>query len=187
LLKKITGGDEIMHEKKGKEPFFFVPFCKLLFSFNQLPLQLEEKSNAFYKRMRIVYMNKELFLNDDYVNDLCSPESIAETIPYLLSLLPMKDIPRTETSNKYVESLRQDSDSIHAFMTNVCHRCEDGFIPRTQLYEEYAKFCIDNGREGHKKHAFMRNLRSLGYKEIRDKKSREYCFHGLSFNDSVRK
>ena len=54
-LKKVTGGDQIMHEKKGKEPFFFVPFCKLIFSFNQLPLQLEEKSNAFYKRMRILF------------------------------------------------------------------------------------------------------------------------------------
>jgi hypothetical protein len=77
-LKKITGGDQIMHEKKGKEPFFFVPFCKLIFSFNQLPLQLEEKSNAFYKRMRILFMNTELFLNNEYVNDLCSEEGVSE-------------------------------------------------------------------------------------------------------------
>lgn len=185
LLKKITGGDEIMHEKKGKEPFFFVPFCKLVFSFNQLPLQLEEKSNAFYRRIRIVYMNRELYLNDDYVNELCSPESISETIPYLLSLLPLDDIPRTETSNRYVESLRQDSDSIHAFLTNYCHKEENSFIPRSQLYDEYYKFCMENGREGHKKHTFMRNLRSLGYREIRDKKSREYCFCDISFNQSL--
>ena len=119
-LKKITGGDQIMHEKKGKEPFFFVPFCKLIFSFNQLPLQLEEKSNAFYKRMRILFMNTELFLNNDYVNDLCSEEGVSEIIPYLLRLLPVKDIPRTATSDKYVESLRQDSDSIHAFISKCC-------------------------------------------------------------------
>lgn len=124
-LKKITGGDSIMHERKGKEPFFFVPFCKLIFSFNQLPLQLEEKSNAFYKRMRILFMNNELFLNNDYVNDLCSEEGVSEIIPYLLKMLPLREIPRTSRSDKYVETLREDSDSIHAFLTKCCDHDPD--------------------------------------------------------------
>ena len=79
----------IMHERKGKEPFFFVPFAKLLFSFNQMPLQLEEKSNAFYKRMRVLSMNRELYLNNKYVNNLCSNDSIEEIIPHLLAMLPL--------------------------------------------------------------------------------------------------
>lgn len=178
-LKKITGGDQIMHEKKGKEPFFFVPFCKLIFSFNQLPLQLEEKSNAFYKRMRILFMNTELFLNNDYVNDLCSEDGVSEIIPYLLHLLPVKDIPRTTTSDKYVEALRQDSDSIHAF---IAKRCEIGpglSVEKNALYESYCRFCVDTGRENSKKHSFMRNIRSQGFKETRNSKSREYLWAGI--------
>lgn len=179
-LKKITGGDQIMHEKKGKEPFFFVPFCKLIFSFNQLPLQLEEKSNAFYKRMRILFMNTELFLNNDYVNDLCSEEGVTEIIPYLLRLLPVKDIPRTATSDKYVEALRQDSDSIHAFLTKKCDTGNGLKVEKNAFYEAYCRYCIDTGRESHKKHAFMRNIRSQGFKEIRDPRSREYMWSGVS-------
>lgn len=178
-IKKITGGDMIMHEKKGKEPFFFVPFSKLLFSFNQLPLQLEEKSNAFYKRMRILYMNKELFLNNEYVNALCSNESITEIIPYLLSLLPLVDIPRTSNSDRLVESLRRDSDSIHAFITQHCELGAELTVSKDSLYDSYCRFCIDNGRESHKKHAFMRNMRSQGFKEIRHSKSREYLWIGI--------
>ncbi len=178
-LKKITGGDQIMHEKKGKEPFFFVPFCKLIFSFNQLPLQLEEKSNAFYKRMRILFMNTELFLNNDYVNDLCSEEGVTEIIPYLLHMLPVREIPRTSSSDKYVESLRQDSDSIHAFIAKKCKVGEDYYMDKTALYEAYCRFCIDNGRESSKKHSFMRNIRSQGFKEVRDPKTREYLWCGL--------
>ena len=178
-LKKITGGDQIMHEKKGKEPFFFVPFCKLIFSFNQLPLQLEEKSNAFYKRMRILFMNTELFLNNEYVNDLCSEEGISEVIPYLLKLLPMKEIPRTSMSDRLVESLRQDSDSIHAFIAKHCELGHDLTVGKDALYDAYCRFCIDNGRESHKKHSFMRNLRSQGFKELRHPKSREYLWSGL--------
>lgn len=179
-LKKITGSDQIMHEKKGKEPFFFVPFCKLIFSFNQLPLQLEEKSNAFYKRMRILYMNKELFLNNEYVNDLCSEESAQEIIPYLLSLLPVSSIPRTDRSNRMVEGLRQDSDSIHAFLVKKCKKDPEAFIEKGALYEAYAQFCIDSGRESHKKHGFMRNMRSLGFNEYRNPKTREACWKGIT-------
>lgn len=177
-LKKITGGDQIMHEKKGKEPFFFVPFAKLLFSFNQLPLQLEEKSNAFYKRMRVLFMNNELFLNNEYVDDLCSEESIEEVIPYLLSLLPLKEIPRTSLSDNCVEALRQDSDSIHAFIHEKCEVREDLSVSKEVLFQAYADFCVSNGRESHKKHGFMRILRSSGYKEIRGK-DRKYMWKGI--------
>ena len=184
-LKKITGGDQIMHERKGKEPFFFVPFCKLIFSFNQLPLQLEERSNAFYKRMRILFMNKELFLNNSYVEDLCSDESVAEVIPYLLRLLPIKEIPRTATSDKYVESLRQDSDSIHAFIAKYCDIDKGFSIGKDTLYDAYCRFCIDSGRENIKKHGFMRAIRSQGYIEARDSKSREYIWRGLRLKKEV--
>lgn len=182
-LKKITGGDPIMHEKKGKEPFFFTPFCKLIFSFNQLPLQLEEKSNAFYKRMRILFMNNELFLNDAYVNALCSEESVRQVIPYLLSLLPVESIPRTKKSNKLVESLRQDSDSIHAFIAKCCCISPEERIEKTKLYEAYIQFCITAGRESHKKHGFLRNLKSQGFLEVRDPKTREACWKGITLKD----
>lgn len=178
-LKKITGGDQIMHEKKGKEPFFFIPFCKLIFSFNQLPLQLEERSNAFYKRMRILFMNTELFLNNEYVDDLCCDEGVSEIIPYLLKLLPVKDIPRTSMSDKYVEALRQDSDSIHAFISKRCDISAGLTVEKNALYEEYCRFCVDNGRENSKKHSFMRNMRSQGFKETRSGKSREYLWTGI--------
>ena len=177
-LKKITGGDQIMHEKKGKEPFFFVSFAKLLFSFNQLPLQLEEKSNAFYKRMRVLFMNNELFLNNEYVDDLCSNESVEEVIPYLLSLLPLKEIPRTNMSDSCVETLRQDSDSIHAFIKSECELGEDLYISKDVLFQSYADFCVTNGRESHKKQGFMRAMRSNGFIEIRDK-DRKYCWKGI--------
>lgn len=178
-LKKITGGDEIMHEKKGKEPFFFVPFSKLIFSFNQLPLQLEEKSNAFYKRMRILYMNNELFLNNEYVDALVN--SVEEVIPYLLEQLPVKEVPRTKRSNKMVETLREDSDSIHAFISKRCRLDKNEYVTKQALYEQYTQFCLENGREAHKKHSFMRALRSQGFVEARDTKTREGIWRGLAF------
>lgn len=180
-LKKITGGDLIMHEKKGKEPFFFTPFCKLVFSFNQMPLQLEEKSDAFYKRMRILSMENELFLNDAYVNDLCT-NGVEEIIPYLLSLLPVKEIKATATSNKLVEELRQDSDSIHAFIKKRCKLGEHEHSLKNDLYIAYVEYCNSIGREAHKKHGFMRALRSQGIKDARSPKTRESAWTGISLD-----
>lgn len=178
-LKKITGGDQIMHEKKGKEPFFFTPFAKLIFSFNQMPLQLEEKSNAFYKRMRVLNMTKELYLNDEYVSKLCSDESIEEVLPYLVSLLPIVEIPRTKESNKAIEDMRMDSDSVHAFISKKCKQDPEALLSKQDMYDTYIRFCVDNGREAHKKHSFMRYMRSLGYGEVRHPKTREACWKGL--------
>jgi P4 family phage/plasmid primase-like protien len=184
-LKKITGGDQLMHEKKGKEPFFFVPFAKLIFSFNQLPLQLEEKSNAFYGRMRILSMQKELSLNNSYVEKLCSEESIQEAIPHLLSRLPLEEIPRTETSDRLVESLRQDSDSIHAFITNNCNVGEKRWCTKKALYDQYIKFCTETGREAHKKHTFIRHIKTQGFTDVRHPKSREACWRGIGLKKEV--
>ena len=179
-LKKITGGDSIMHEKKGNPAiFFFTPFAKMIFSFNQMPLQLEEKSNAFYKRMRVLCMNRELFLNNEYVDALCSEESITEIIPYLLTLLPLKSIPTTATSDKLVEGLRQDSDSIHAFFAQYCVKGSTKWVSKKELYDVYSQFCIDNGREAHKKHSFIRHMRSQGFTEARHPKTREACWRGV--------
>ena len=169
-----------MYEKKGNPIiFFFVSFAKLLFSFNQMPLQLEEKSDAFYKRMRVLRMNKELFLNNEYVEALCGEESISETIPYLLSLLPLKSIPSTATSNRLVEGLRKDSDSLHAFFSNHCVAGPTKWVTKAEFYDSYTQFCIDNGREAHKKHSFIRHMRSQGYSEARHPKTREACWRGI--------
>jgi P4 family phage/plasmid primase-like protien len=179
-LKKVTGGDSIMFEKKGNPViFFFVSFAKLLFSFNQMPLQLEEKSNAFYKRMRVLCMNKELFLNNEYVEALCSEESITETIPYLLSLLPLKEIPATATSNKMVDRLRRDSDSTHDFFSKHCVTGGTKWCTKRDLYDAYTQFCIDSGREAHKKHSFNRHMILQGYTEARHPKTREACWRGI--------
>ncbi len=180
-LKKITGGDLIMHEKKGKEPFFFTPFCKLIFSFNQMPLQLEEKSNAFYKRMRILRMETELFLNDEYVEDLCT-NGVEEIIPYLLTLLPVKEIKSTRTSDRLVEELRQDSDSIHAFIKKCCKVGEKEHVLKSDLYIAYVEFCNGIGREAHKKHGFMRTLRAQGFQDGRSPKTRESAWIGISID-----
>jgi P4 family phage/plasmid primase-like protien len=163
-LKKITGDDRIMYEDKGTTPFFFTPFAKLIFSFNTMPLQLEEKSDAFYNRIRILEMSNKIQLNQRYVDDFCSDESIEAMIPVLCHRLKnMKKIYPSSNSIKRAEKLRDDSDSIHAYMTTLLQRTNlySDVITQDALYDEYVRFCLREERPSNKRNQFFRSLESI--------------------------
>lgn len=165
-LKKITGDDEIMYEDKGCKPYFFTPFAKLIFSFNTLPLQLEEKSDAFYTRIRILEMNHKIVLTQTYVDDLCSPESISGMIPILCKRLQgLKQIKPSKNSALLSERLRSESDSIHSFITTQIVKTDayQDYIAKDELYEMYSRFCLKDDRIPHKRMHFYRNLEVMGF------------------------
>lgn len=170
-LKKITGDDEIMYEDKGCKPYFFTPFAKLIFSFNTLPLQLEEKSDAFYTRIRILEMNTKIVLTQTYVDDLCSPESISGMIPVLCRRLQgLKQIKPSKNSDKLAERLRSESDSIHSFVTTQIEQTGEykDYIAKDTLYEMYSRFCLQDDRAPHKRMHFFRNLEILGFVPVKN-------------------
>lgn len=176
-LKKITGNDEIMYEDKGCKPYFFTPFAKLLFSFNTLPLQLEEKSDAFYTRIRILEMNQKLILTQSYVDDLCSPESISAIISILCRRLKgLKQIKPSKNSSALSERLRSESDSIHSFVTTEIKKTNNlnDYIAKDELYSMYSRFCLKDDRQPHKRMIFYRNLEVLGFVEMRNKNQQVY-------------
>lgn len=179
-LKKITGDDEIMYEDKGCKPYFFTPFAKLIFSFNTLPLQLEEKSDAFYTRIRILEMNNKIELTQTYVDDLCSADSISSIIPVLCRRLKgLREIKPSKNSAKLSERLRSESDSIHSFITTQIERSGNyaDYIAKDELYELYSRFCMRDDRVPHKRMHFYRNLEVLGFTPM--KNGNQFVYVGI--------
>lgn len=168
-LKKITGNDEIMYEDKGCKPYFFLPFAKLWFSFNTLPLQLEDKSDAFWERLRILEMNNKIVLNQTYVDDLCSPESISAIIPVLCKRLKgMKKVEPSRNSRMLSDKLRADSDTVHAFVASQIVKSLNyqDFIPKQEMYEMYSRFCAREDCAPYKRKNFYRSLEALGFVQM---------------------
>lgn len=58
VLKALTGGDLIQAERKGKDPFQFVNYAKLIFSTNKLP-NFSDNSYGLHRRLMIVPFAKE--------------------------------------------------------------------------------------------------------------------------------
>ena len=49
ILKQLTGGDAIPGEQKGKNPYSFENYAKMIIAANDLPLVVD-KTNGFYRR-----------------------------------------------------------------------------------------------------------------------------------------
>jgi putative DNA primase/helicase len=52
-IKEITGEDKVMGERKGQDPFYFKPWCKMVFSANDIPAS-SDSSRGWTRRFEIV-------------------------------------------------------------------------------------------------------------------------------------
>ena len=182
-IKKLVGEDSMSDSYKGKDIISFDNYAKLLFSTNELPLVRNEKTEGFYRRLMVLTMNEKPKRRDPRLQDKLEKE-----IPYLIHIA-MQALGRmykrgyileSKNSEAKVRQLRNDSDTIAAFLTDKCVTGEDADrVKRTDLYNDYTEYCKNEDRQAHKKNAFFKALRNKGYKEI--KSSGDVFFMGLKF------
>lgn len=185
-LKKITGNDKIMWERKGQTPYFFTPTARLLFSFNKLPIQVEERSDAFWQRIRILEMNNKLNITQQYYDDLTSDDSIRAIIPILCRTLKnLTEIEHSESSLKLMNQLRYESDSLTAF-ANSCIDFTNNprdFIIKDDIYFSYSAYCAENDLHLYTRKELYKSLEDRGLKEVRRGEGRRYGYYGIKFKD----
>lgn len=184
VIKKITGEDSLMGEYKGGAIFAFKSYAKLLFSANEIPISLDDKSNAFYRRFLIIRIEKR----GTYINNL--EPKLKEELPILLhkSVLALRDMYKRGTifesanSKDNVIELYKDSDTAMAFIQEELEQDIQAKIQREKLYDEYDKYCYKNDRGSLSRNGFYRNLRTKGYTEVTIQGNR--YFKGLTFKET---
>lgn len=182
IIKKILGEDTLRAEQKGRDAISFKSYAKLIFSTNELPLVKSEKTNGFFRRLLVLTMNK--------VPEKKNPnlyQELVQEIDYLLQLAvqavermyQQKIITVSKASEKAVLQLRADSDTVEAFLQEICSDNEKSRVERTELYKKYADFCEETGRQSLTKNNFYKSLRVKGYTEIKTGGYR--YFKGISY------
>ena len=155
---------------KGKDAVSFKSYAKLFFSTNELPLVLSERSNGFFRRVMVLTMDQRPeraradFLDvlqgeADYFLHLC--------VDALVRMYADGKIHESPASIEAVKSLRNDSDSVQAFLSANIDRSDDGRIKKKDLYTGYETFCRDADRQSLTKQNFYRSMRSKGIGEIK--------------------
>jgi putative DNA primase/helicase len=67
-IKEITGEDTVMGERKGQDPFYFKPWCKMVFSANDIPASADS-SRGWTRRFEIVHFPNTPLVNDRGLKD----------------------------------------------------------------------------------------------------------------------
>ena len=186
MVKKLVGEDAISDSYKGKDIVSFDNYAKLLFSTNELPLVRNEKTAGFYRRLLILPMNEKPDRRDPRLID-----RLEEELPYLLHLAmdamnrmyERGNILESENSKYLVQQLRNDSDTIEAFIFDMCVTDEaNAKVSRSELYEEYEQYCKDSERQAHKKQNFFKALANKGFGKCMTKGTR--MFKGIRLKGS---
>ena len=168
-IKRITGEDLVKGEYKGGKVFAFRSYAKLIFSANEMPVNLDEKSEAFYRRILAIEVLEKGKPIPDLKNglNLCMPGFINECMAALNRLYSSGKEIDSANSKKLVHNFHRESDSVQSFLDDCIDFVSEEKIERKKLYEAYEKYCLFNDWATLSNRAFFRNLRGKGLREHR--------------------
>lgn len=162
-LKKATGEDMLVFEKKGKDVGFFRSYAKLCFSANEIPLNLDEKSNAFYRRILILSMDRVIPPEDQdpHLQEKIRPEweyILYKAICGLKRLHEQGHFTESDRSKAATRELRRCADNVQAFIDTCICEAPGKRIPRSRVYDAYEEYCRDNKRQSCGKTNFFKRF-----------------------------
>ena len=170
ILKQLVGQDQIRAEAKGKDAFFFRSYAKLIFSANELPLVLSEKTDGFFRRLMILKMDRRPEIQrPDYIDVLAAelPYLIQQAVQALERMYAAGKICESANSVKAVQELRKDSDTVEAWLSENCEQDVNEKTERGFLWQNYEHYCMQYGRKALTKQAFYKALRIKHFPEVK--------------------
>lgn len=178
-IKRITGEDPIKGEYKGGKVFSFQSYAKLIYSANEMPVSLDEKSGAFYRRILAI----EITRKGQQIKSLrqglkCSmPGFIKECMSALARMYARGGEIDSPNSKRIVHELHRESDSVQAFLDDCIERKQGERIERGLLHKQYEAYCWNNGWASLNQRGFYKNLRGKGIMECKS--------HGVRYFDDM--
>lgn len=167
VIKQLTGDDPIKGEYKGGAIFFFKNTAKMMFSCNELPKVLDEKSNGFYRRLLIV----RFIESGEYIEGLRSKLAdemeietvISGCISALKNALVGEKLFESGANSVEIDNLKYESDTVAAFLSDVTEKVVGGREIRGDMYSYYEDYCRSEKRTPLGKQGFFKSMRAKGY------------------------
>lgn len=149
IFKKLVSGDRLNAERKGKDPFDFNSYAKLLFSANNIP-RIKDKSGAVMSRLIIIpfYATFDKS-NKDYDPYIKYRLRTDESMQYLIQVgldglrrvLKNQGFTISEKVQKELDEYEINNNPILLFLKDEPKIINE---PTNQVYKTYVEFCIAN-------------------------------------------
>ena len=149
VFKKLASGNPINVERKGKDPFDFSNYAKLLFSANDIP-RIKDKSGAVISRLVIIPFDARFSPNDPDFDPYIKYKLIQEEPMQYLINIGIKGLKRVLKNRKFTSSAKVEK-ALQEYTENnnpiLLFFKEDVKIenePTKNVYKKYNEFCIAN-------------------------------------------
>ena len=177
VFKKLCSGNTINAERKGRDPFDFNNYSKLLFSANNIP-RIKDKTGAVISRLVIIPFNAT-FSKDDpdydpYIKYKLQTEGAME---YLINLglaglrrvLQNYEFTESEKVQQELKEYEEFNNPILLFFNEITI---DDLLnnPTRDIYTRYMVFCAENGFNAMSNVEFSKKIKQQFNVEIVNKK-----------------
>jgi putative DNA primase/helicase len=152
-FKKVVSGNDLKGENKGQDVFFFKPYTKLFFSFNELPRMRNKGFFAIKRRLVIIPFNAKFSKDDpDFDSGITWKLKKQDVAEYLIQLgiqglkrvLANQAFTESQKVNDEVESFERDNNPLLLFLDEV--PAEEILNHETkEVFARYDVFCYENG------------------------------------------
>ena len=170
VFKKLSTGETLNVERKGKDPFDFTNYAKLIFSANEMP-RINDYSDGLGRRLQIVPFKAKFSASDpDYDPFITDKLLSSESMQYVLiiglaalkRLLENKQFTKSKAIETEMEKYQEENNPIISFVNNEEIELERAVIK--DVYHMYKVYCSDNGYQSVSNISFSKQIRQLfGY------------------------
>lgn len=150
-FKKIVSGSRIRGERKGEKEFFFDPYCKMLYSANNIP-RIKDKSGAVIDRMIIIPFYNSFTPDgpdyDPYIKYKLRERPAIErlivlAIEGLRRVLAAQAFTQSTKVKKALQEYEENNNPVLVFFRE--HDKADFKNHQTsEIYKKYNEFCLSN-------------------------------------------
>lgn len=166
-FRKVVTGDKVAAEQKGQPKFDFKPYCKLIFSSNNIPrLGKGRDFTAIKRRLQIIPFNAKFSKADpDYIPYIIDKLTEQEAIEYLIVLaieglkriLENKSFTTSKVGEEELATYESIVDPMKGFLED--HEKSDFVNQSTNdVYRMYELYCIDNKLTAMGQRMFIKQL-----------------------------
>ena len=165
IFKKIVTGEKITAEYKGRDPFQFEPFCKLLFSANVLP-KLKDFTEAGTRRIVIIPLRAKFEpqsseFNPYIIDDLTKKQELEWLLLYSLNalqtVLKNKKFSEGEQVSEELENYKRENNPVLEFLNEQNKKDVHGWEIK-KAYLDYLTWTEENGITPLKKQNFIKQI-----------------------------
>ncbi|MFS0594216.1 phage/plasmid primase, P4 family [Cytobacillus horneckiae] len=170
VFKKLSTGETLNVERKGKDPFDFTNYAKLIFSANEMP-RINDYSDGLGRRLQIVPFKAKFSPDDEdydpFITDkLLSEESMQYVLNVALHALKRLLKNNKFTKSKLVESemekYQEENNPILSFINNEDIELERSVVG--DVYMQYKVYCSENGFQAVSNISFSKMVKHIfGY------------------------